>query len=542
MVTLKTSKKTKTTRTTKRTSKPPASVRAAKAKRKSARRSAAGAVANMLIEPDIFADQLVESMAQTEAGEGMVTSAQAERMIAGIALPSLAMRGIIGHDILPLGRNIMNVGLPGSCKSAFLAEMYRWVLQQKGIANHIETENKDSPDLRNSILNYDPSMMRRMLYNPAGSQQEWMEAFNGFIKVAEGKFADTQEKKRGVARKKNETPQQFRARVAAKQIIGKPGWVYPLIIGVDSLTAVSSDSTILKILAEGAPERRWQIEAQYLSDFAKTLPRLLRTKPIILATNNHLKPGQNDLGHAVDKIPGGQAMRFMNTMEFKLVAMQPVKTVEYSGVRIKIACIKNSLGETHNWIVVDFRWWWEISPETGLPVQRSVWDWDTAAMRYLLAQKSVSAKRWNAINEVVDLHPSDSVTTPTIWSKALGISSKSPVRLYDAGVILESRKDLLEALYPILHIRRRAHFKAGTNYTHFQRQLIDSAEALAGSLDDGGVVRTIDLSTVTDITDALDEAMANKELKKKKKKATSLFDDIEMPSIDDVGESASDYL
>ncbi len=467
--------------------KPPAAKAAdAKAKVKTKRvaksRAKAGAFANSVVDEDTAFAKLFNGVkeAANGASDGLVTTEQSEKMIIVLPLPSLAMRFLLQQDGITLGRNLMLVGLPGACKSAMLAEMYRWVLLNRGMAGHVETENKDSPDLRNSLLWYNPKLMRRLFYQPANSQEEWMEAIIGWMTAAEKEFAKVIKKKRE-KQKKGERAEEYRKRTAARVVDTNPGWIYPFIFGIDSLTAVSSDATIQDIRSKGHAERRFQIEAQYLSDFAKTLANLMRGKPIILASTNHLKPGQdpNNATITVDNIPGGRAMRFMNTIELKMVKVGAgVKTAEYSGNRIQLINLKNSLGETGLRINVDMKWWWEVDDETGEPIQRTVWDWDTAAIDTLVSMKNwLSAKNWNALNEVVDIHVPQSGPR-TFWSKELGIPSSSPVRFDEAGRILEERQDILDAIYPILHIKHRTRFTPGVDYTDLQELMKRSASSM----------------------------------------------------------------
>jgi hypothetical protein len=437
----------------------------------------AGEAANAVADADTFFDAVTEDVRASDIGTSLVTSAQSEKMICGLELPGLAARYLFQQDVLTLGRVLMLVGEQHSCKSALLCEIYRWVLLHKGLAVHVETENKDSPDLRNSLLWYDPAMMKRLMYHPADSQQEWMEHVIGWQNKCEKRFAKIAAKKRTAKPKKDESAVAFRERTAAKVLDGKPGWLYPIIYGVDSLTAVGADGAIQKILDEGSPTKQWPEEALHLSRFAKTLAKTMRGRPVILASTNHLKPGQDAQGHAKDNIPGGKAMRFMDTCELKLTRLAAVKTAEYEARRIAIQMIKNSLGTDGLKVQVDLKWWWEVDEATGEPLQRTVFDWGTADIDMLLAQKNVSAKRWKAINDVVDIHVPEGGKR-TFWSKTLGIPSSSPLRFDEAGKVLEANREILEALYPILHIKKRTKFTPGVDYQDLQEQLRRSARRM----------------------------------------------------------------
>lgn len=481
------------------------------------RRSRKATIANhaMLDEDSAFGGMTESVIGDAGINSGIVTSEQSEKMIVGIPMPSLAACFLFQHDVLTLGRNIMLIGLPGACKSALLTEFYRWVLLHKGQAIHCETENKDSPDLRNSLLNYDVRLMRRMIYQPADTQEDWMAAIEKWVDAAEKRFSKVIRRKKS-KKKQGETADAYRTRTAPKRMDGNPGWIYPMIFGVDSLTATSSDATVQAIRDKGAPERRWPIEASKLSDWAKTLAGKMRGRPFILGSTNHLKPGQDERGMPKDNVPGGKAMRFMNSVELKMVKIGRIKTAACSGNMIKITCIKNALGQGDFSIVVALKWWWEIDAN-GNAVQRTVWDWDTATIDCLLAQKAVEASRWRDINEIVDLHAADGGKR-TIWSKTLGIPSSSPVRYAEAGKILESRRDIVEALYPLLHIKPRTKFTPGTDYTDIQAQLQRSADRMER------VYTQSDLTSVGYLDDELHLA-ANRSAKQRRVIVTGKDDD-----------------
>jgi RecA/RadA recombinase len=480
--------------------------RAANAKAEAAAQKAAN-LANALLDPDLAFGPLVSAVAETDAGVGMVDSMQAELMLIGILLPSLALRWMFGQDILTLGRLLQIVGKKHSCKTALLCEMYRWFLIHKGLVAHIETENKDAPDLRNSILLHDPVLMRRVQYCPADSQQHWMEILTNWLNKAEDQFAKVKVRDRSAKQKANESAAEFRARAASKERDDRIGWCYPMIYGVDSLTAVSADGTIAAIKASGAPKDRFANEARYLTDYLRTMPSNMRNRPIFIATTNHLKEGMADqrTGHVPDKVPGGVSAGFMDTSELKLERIgAPVEASDHEGRRVKMTLTKNCSGPDGRSIVVDLTWWFIVDPVTDKLQQRTAWDWDAATIDMLLAQKTRkgAAGLWDEINAIVDLHLPTTNKRKVIWSEALGIPKDKPVRYREAGAMLERRPDLLGPLYKVLHIHTRTKFTPGVDYTDVKEQLKRSAERTAP------IYAPPDLSAVADIGEELDAAQA----------------------------------
>jgi hypothetical protein len=250
----------------------------------------AGAVENVIKSED----RVLAAMAaahQLQKASGVPNSGQAERMMAGLELPSLAAKVLFCNDTLLLGRNLMLIGEPGSCKSAFLAEMFRWVLVNEGLAALIENENKDISDLRNSIVDHDEAMIRRILYYKSDTQEEWMRILNGVYDLID-KMCARSIKRIGkkLKKKDGETAAEYRARCAPKANDKAVGWTFPIIVGLDSITATSSEAEQGKIRDSGAPERGYSWEAQALSKLARTFPGRLRDRPILFVGTNHLKP------------------------------------------------------------------------------------------------------------------------------------------------------------------------------------------------------------------------------------------------------------
>ena len=462
--------------------------------------AAAGHRANHALAPDAAMAAMIAKASEASGGKAICSSKDAEALICGLELPSLSVRYLFRQDVLPLSRALMIWGDPGSCKSAFLHELYRWTLLHSGLCVHIDNEGKDSPDLRNSILGYDPSMMARVPLEETNSQQEWMAAVQKWVRSYDLQYARVQPTSRvQKKRKEGETAEEYKKRTAAKVVEGNPGYIYPLLIGLDSITATSSDSTIQGIRDSGAPKRRYQEEAMLLSDFAKILPDLLRSRPMLLATINHRKDKVNEqTGAVTDRVPGGAAMRFMDTTELKLQRIgAPIKMVDRQGLKIGISMPKNSLGVGQGRLEVDFLWDWVEDPETGEPMQRTVWDWEAATIRMLLDQKKEGAARWAALREIVDL---DEPRKGFVSSRALKIPAAKPVRLTEAGTILEQEHpDLVEALRKLLRIKKRTKFRPGLDYAAVRAGLEQNLE------DRRPVYAPRDLADLADIADALDE-------------------------------------
>jgi RecA/RadA recombinase len=429
---------------------------------------------NEVISPDAAMTAIVDKMSAESDGRKIMSSAEAEAMVCGIPLPCLVLRYLLQQDVLPLSRQVMIYGDPGSAKSALLSEFYRCFMINSGLPVHIENENKDGPDLRNSLLYADANFAKRIRVEQTNTQEEWMKAIQRWVSTYEAQFAKIEGRKKKAKKRDDETAAEFKERTKRKVFSDKLGYIYPFIIGLDSLTATSSEGTQQKIKDEGAPTNRFQEEAKFLSDFGKRLPDLFRDKPAVLVTVNHRKDKvDSKTGFVGDRIPGGNAMRYMNSTEIRTERISNIDQADYGGIRVRLKIAKNSLGPTGLSAVVTFKWWYEKDPMTGLGVQRSGWDWDSATIDLLLDYGKKLASRRNAVRDVVDINPA---SARKVWSKTLGIPASKPVDFAKAGAMIEANPEILAGLHDVLHIKTRAKFVPGIEYGLLKEHMLADSQ------------------------------------------------------------------
>lgn len=395
-------------------------------------------------------EAMIEGARQHFGGERkVVTGSEAAQSIVGPPLPALCLRYLFQSTVLPLGRCVHIFGKPGSCKSAMLYELFRWHRLVGGMATLNETENKEAPELLSSVLQYDLTSVN---YHYSDQIEDWMKAVSFYIR----RFKDL-----------------------CNGTKGKPGYGRraAYAIGIDSLMALVSSETLKKFAEnDGAPERRFGIEAGKISDFFRTNAPEIRGWPITLAYTNHQK---QDIGANVrpgmpppDRMPGGEAPRFYATYEIKMSKIGDVVTAEHDGIHCKLVMAKNSLGPSRKVIEAELLWVTEnLGP--GLVVQRTIWDWDRATIDLLLGLQNRKLKKtWNAVKEIIDLHP---LPGKRLWSSALGIDRESPVSYRTAGAMLEKRPDLLEPLHAALGVKEHLAFYSNADYG----DLLEKAQARA---------------------------------------------------------------
>jgi hypothetical protein len=443
--------------------------RGAKKSAARARRSAraAGEVANAaVVESPDLAGFFVDGK------ETVDTEELRNSTIVGVGLPSLAPRYLFQMDVLPLGRCCTLAGVPGSGKTATQFEVLRWITVQGGGGLYVENENKDATSMRLAMLEYNDSLDKKIRKRISNCQEEWMRHIGDFIQEKEDVFQRTRVPGK-IKRQPGETITEYRERQKPRVVAGKPGWVAPIGIALDSLTGTGARAAIAKILDEGAPDRTYPLEANLLSQWSHALPTLLRSRPIFLMVNAHNKPTKEN-GIEVDKIPGGYATHFVDSLRIRT---KPIKAAplhpDQGGILLDWKVIKNSGGPKGLSLQVMLKWWYEEDEATGQMRQRMAFDWDRAAIELLLEQRRTPA-RWKKIMEVCDLAQG---TQGRVSSKALGIPASSPVKAAEAGRILESRPDLLDGLYDVLHIARKARMVPGVPYEDTQVQLARQAEA-----------------------------------------------------------------
>lgn len=404
-----------------------------------------------------------------KAGQHMyLTGAEAEARTVGLRLPALSLRYLFQSNVLPLSRTTVIIGKQWSCKSAFLYEIMRWHREAMGFGILLETEHKDSPELRLSLTNYDDSAV---VSQPCASTDEWMQGLKFHLDNLQNMCTGT---------KSNPGP----------------GRRVPVIFGVDSLTGTVSDATSDKFDKDGgSPGRRFAVEAMMIADFFRYLPPKLYDWPITLVCTNHNKPVVNAVTMRPEShTPGGAGPKFGQTYEIEMAYIKKATTAEWEGVRVSMYTSKDSLGPGRKKIEACLLWKQEYL-SNGNVVQRTFWDWHSASIEMLfkrLDPKNSFAEQRQRINEIVDLHVKSG---GKVWSDALGIPSDAAVSYRKAGKMLEERDDLLKPLHAALGIRERYVFRPGVDFEvqieEARKQAVERAESnyplLAADFDDASL-------------------------------------------------------
>lgn len=380
---------------------------------------------------DLFSAMIARS--QELAGNSkLLVGPAADGCIIGLRIP-LALRWLFQSNVFPLGRTTILTGPSLSCKSALMYDMFRWHNEIPGGGGQlIETENKDSEELRRSINNYKEGAVTANTY---GSLNDAMTAFN--IAVENYKTFCEGNKK-------------------------SPGRRVLLQIGLDSLTATNSDETEDNIRKKGVPERRFAVEAAMIATWLKSLSPKTLGWPLSLVFVNHDKPQLNlSTGRMMPHMPGGAAPKYQATYVLHTTKIGDIERSNWEGRKIKIKALKNSLGPDGRMIVVEMVWTHQFLEGWGV-VQRTFWDWHKASIVMLLDRMGAKVKTFaNRLKDVIDLHV---VSGAKVWSEALGIAKEEPITMHKAGMLLDSNEELSKRIDNALGIPERTVYQPKVDF------------------------------------------------------------------------------
>ncbi len=395
---------------------------------------------------DSLMDALFDKAKQYYGDDNIYTGTEAEQRIVGIKMPALSLRYLLQSSVFPLSRMTQLVGTESAGKSTLLYEIMRWHRLAGGRNLLLESESKDSPELRNMVLNHDP---KAILTKPCDCLEDWQEGLLHFIKWGQ-ELLDGTPAKPG------------------------PGRIRPLCCGIDSLTGKAARETEEKVCKAGFAERSYAIEANLISTFMKVMPQKIAEYPFSIVGTNHLKPATDARGMKVRNVPGGRSIKFQETFEIELSHVRDIEKAQYSGYTVKIYTLKNSLGARHKAIYVDVIFWNDVDPETNEVRPMMFWDWEGASIQFLIDMKTKKHPIYPKIEEILDLHPIRT-TSNRVWSTALGTDSSNPQTFRDAGKELEKHPEILNALYPLLGIRQRMEFVTGEDYREQRKKAREQA-------------------------------------------------------------------
>lgn len=389
---------------------------------------------------------------KSRAEDGTRAAVSSERGgVVGLYLPSLAVRYLFQVDVFPLSRIYQLTGEEGSLKSSLLWEIFRWHLMSGGLAFLAANENKDSPEMRNSIYQWSSVYADRTAVEDTYSMEGWQK----FVTMMMQRLAAIMDDPKG------------------------PGRTLPSCFGIDSITATAPQSEIDDIKKTGFAKKGFALLANLISRYMKVLPGLMQDYPLTIVGTNHLKPATTATGLPTANIPGGKSVKFMETFELELkkAPQADIDTTDYAGLRIRILGRKNSVGQSRKAIHAELLWWRQPDAN-GKIRQYSAWDWATADIELLVGLADTPGKKTlhNEIQKYTGIVV-DSKSKRLAYSDVLGYpKSGEPVPYRTLGYALLARPDILDAIYPYLGIQKCVQFKPGQDYMQAVEEARQQAE------------------------------------------------------------------
>ena len=406
--------------------------------------------------------------------------------LVGIKVP-FPIQYLLDAEVLQLGIVIEVDGEAESCKTMFMYENAKWIMDAGGWSEMVLTESKISIDLQKSIMGYHKVADLSFKYEEADDLEHMQKLTLAAIENAKDKV-----------NMNNPTT-------------GKPvGTAFPFMVGIDSIMGTNSVESNKKIDDSGSAGRSFPIEALQLNKFMKKVASSLQTFPFNLLLINHRKVAKKDESNPYKprefSKAGGKAIQFQETYEFILEGKKrssrpdllPNGGFEVHERIIHIRNGKNSSGT--NFREIDVRVSWrDIEMDIPQPdgttrkelKQVTQWHWNEATTYLLWAyfqkkhktQKEDKAHRAK-FSQVLHI---GRVTKPRegFWSKHLGMTAEDAVNATKFGKMINENPDIIDAL------RRRLGFATGIewsvgkgDYRKIRRELDRESAKLAKSRAD----------------------------------------------------------
>lgn len=353
-----------------------------------------------------------------------------------LPLPALCLRYLFAANGYPLSRITQICGYEGCAKSTFLYEMYRWHLLAGGGAAHIENENKDAADFRNSLLGYNPEYLSRVVETNTVDLEGWQNALTSLS-------------------------------ASLRDLMQPPpagfGKTMLTAIGVDSITATATRDEIAKIEKAGYAERGYALLANLITRYMRSMPRRIAEFPISIIGINHLKPAAGDQLFAPPGMPGGNSVKFMETMEIhmhKAAKGADIQRGDVGGLRVEFKAKKCAVGPSRRSIMAEVLWWWDA--RDGEFRQRTAWDWYAASTELLLSLEPKLGKTKS--KAILDICGIRAATQRRAYSDLLGVPKDDPQPYHTIGLLLEQHPTVLRQVEEQLGILRYRCYEPGVDY------------------------------------------------------------------------------
>lgn len=355
---------------------------------------------------------------------------------AGLRLDTLAERALFGSNVMLFGRVYEFYGYERTCKSAFVADRYRYIVREGGRYNHNDTEDKDASEMRLAVIGPQANIQDQRWSRRARSMEDWMRNAYAYL-------------------------------CWYISVLEQMGRKVPYACGVDSLMGKFSEDTIRGVTEEkGAPPRSFPVEAFKISRWIPTMTDLMYGQPAMMFLVNHDQAEKHPVypNQMIHKAPGGYRRRFAATCRFLMRSKRDLpRTPEgVEGQRIQIVIDKNSAGRTGTEIEVDFQWRRAPLQEGGPPVLQARWNWAKATTEVIFETASKHSTQGKALRDLMRLrrYPEDRGVS-RYSCEAVGIPPSDPQPAETVGDLINQNRELSDQLDQLFEISSYHEFIRG---------------------------------------------------------------------------------
>jgi hypothetical protein len=344
-----------------------------------------------------------------------------------LPLPAFSLRYLLQNEGLLLYRVYHLLGRWGSYKSTMYGESVRWHYEAGGFGYRLETEDKEADQLTKAVLGHASGALGG---ETCRDVEHWQDQMTEVIKSLIKNYEDGE---------------------------AEP---MPVSLGVDSIGGAISGKALDNILKEGHAKKRFADEAKMNSDYLRAYKAMVGGWPFTLWLVNHLKQQTNSVtGMAERASGGGDLIKFQTSQEIEMTKLGDTEERrDDTRAKVLLRVYKNSYGIEGRRIQADFLTWSQ-EEENGASRLYAKFDWYGASIK-LLRCEGMSTKQITVfkpqIDEIIDIHEKNAGNLGKLyWSTTLGVPSGEAMRADDLGRILETKIEVLEALYAALRIARR---------------------------------------------------------------------------------------
>lgn len=388
---------------------------------------------------NIVTSWLLETLAKE--GHSSSLSTQADRVLLGIPFPHFSQQWFFCTTAYVVGRVNLLVGPSGSLKSTFLCDLAKlhYDFSPDSLVCISPTESRDIPDLRRSIVG--PENDDKIQLLPSSTIEEWQQVSTYTCRAI----------------KENNT---------------KKGPYDPVLIGVDSLSGVTSQATVDSIEEDGYASVTFARDANIINTYLKCLPGRVAPWPISWVGVNHVKFQAENIGGRIiqrPKIVGGDSLTFHSTVQIyqSMIRMLDRQNIG-GGARVKLKTLKNSLGERQKELEVEVIWNYD---EAG--VQSTYFDWASASVELINGHGTKNGK-YSDVADIINF-PTYNAGVRSCNCPALGI--KKPIPLSEVGNALMADEAIVTQLHSFY----------GIHPVHPMQPGVDWREQVASALEAGSV-------------------------------------------------------